>query len=86
MSDGNDGNDEFTILDLINYPVVANTDAVGHPAFDFFTTRWLEILFQLYHFIFDAGNGIGQFIGCSSRRCFFQLKKKIDYFEVSEVL
>ena len=87
MSDGNDGDDEPTILDLVNNPVITDTNAVGVASFEFFTTGRTGILFQFHHFIFNAGgNGIGQFIGCSSQRCFFQLKKKIDYFEVSKVL
>ena len=33
MADGNDSNDEATILDLVNNPVIADTDAVGIASF-----------------------------------------------------
>jgi hypothetical protein len=36
MADGDDGNDELAIVDLVNDPVIADRDAVGVAAFEFF--------------------------------------------------
>jgi len=45
MADSNDGDDDAAILYLVDNAVIANTDAVGIPAFKFLTTGRQRILF-----------------------------------------
>jgi hypothetical protein len=60
MSDSDDRNDKTAIIELINDPVIADPDAPGLPAFEFFTSRRTGIVPQFHHFIFDTGgNRIG---------------------------
>jgi len=60
MADGDDGDDEFTIVDLVNDAIIADADAPGIAAFELFATRRARVLFQLHHFIFyPGGNGVG---------------------------
>jgi len=56
MSYGDDGNDEATVIDLVNNAVIADADAVGVASFKLLTTGWPGVVFQLHHFIFDPGS------------------------------
>ncbi len=65
MTDGDDGDDEFTVLDLINNPVITDADAVGVSAFEFFATGRARISLQLHHFIFNAvAMALGSLFSC----------------------
>jgi len=46
MADGDDGDDEFTIVDLVNDAIIADADAPGIAAFELFATRRARVLFQ----------------------------------------
>lgn len=60
MSDGNNGNDELSIIDLVNDAIIADPDAVGLPSFEFFTARRVGIFPQFHHLILDTdSNRVG---------------------------
>jgi len=55
MPNGNDGNDEPAVIDLINDAVITDPDAVGIPAFEFFAgepitelMRWEEGEWEMF--------------------------------------
>jgi len=43
MADGNGGNDEAAVMDLVNNPVTPDTDTVGLPAF-LYAFSFLEVV------------------------------------------
>jgi hypothetical protein len=69
MSDSDDSDNKFAVMDLIDGAVVADAGAPGVASSEFFTTGRSGIAFELQEFIFDAGgNAVRQLVELLSWR------------------